>query len=152
MRRAERLMSLSASWDFLKNRDTLRLGLVDNNIPYIVPLNYVLVEDVVYIHSAKDGRKIDLIEVNNNVCIEVDETIGVKQATKGCKFSCFYRSVIATGEAFFIDDIEKKGKILNLLVSKYAKDEFVKVENDEGNNVHVIGIKITDIKGKELLP
>lgn len=60
--------------EMLKLFDTVSLGLNDEDgIPYIVPLNfgYEMDEDnlYVYIHCAKKGHKIDLINQDNRVCL-----------------------------------------------------------------------------------
>ena len=56
----------------------LRLGLFDGAYPYIVPLHFGYTYDsetkdlFFYMHSAKEGHKLDLISDNPNVCIELD--------------------------------------------------------------------------------
>ena len=54
----------------------LRLGLVDGDEPYIVPMNYgYTMEDgelTLYLHCAPVGRKLDIIRVNPKVFFEMD--------------------------------------------------------------------------------
>ena len=48
-----------------------RIGIMDENGPYIVPVNYGYVREegkvILYIHGAREGKKIDLIRKNANV-------------------------------------------------------------------------------------
>ena len=54
-----------------------RLGLCNNNIPYVVPLNFGYKEKVLYFHSAPEGKKIEYIRKNNNVCFEIEGPVKV---------------------------------------------------------------------------
>jgi hypothetical protein len=49
-----------------------RLGLVDGDKPYIVPLSFGYQDHTLYFHGALKGRKIDLLKENPNVCVEFD--------------------------------------------------------------------------------
>ena len=40
----------------------------DDGYPYGVPVNYVYLNDCIYIHSAKYGYKIEALENNRKVC------------------------------------------------------------------------------------
>jgi nitroimidazol reductase NimA-like FMN-containing flavoprotein (pyridoxamine 5'-phosphate oxidase superfamily) len=90
---------------FLQNETFGHLGLVDNNKPYVVPLNYGLKWDenmkypIFLFHGANTGRKLDLIKANPNVCFSVSRNNGFVypkgdlSSTAGLK----YQSVIAEG-------------------------------------------------------
>jgi len=54
-----------------------RLGLSDDGQPYVVPLNFGYDGSVVYMHSARQGRKLEIISRNPRVCLEFDG--GIKQ-------------------------------------------------------------------------
>lgn len=43
----------------------------DENYPYAVPINYIYIENAIYIHSAKVGHKISAINKNNKACFNV---------------------------------------------------------------------------------
>ena len=49
-----------------------RLALSDGNQPYIVPLCFGYQDKTLYFHSALEGKKIDIIKHNQNVCFEFD--------------------------------------------------------------------------------
>ena len=44
--------------DVIKNGRVGRLGCIDNQEPYVVPINYLVDDDTIYSHSLP-GRKID---------------------------------------------------------------------------------------------
>ena len=94
--------------DILKKATVGRLAMVDGDMPYVVPLNFGYKENTVYFHSALEGRKIDIIKKNPQVCFEVDEMIKLKKASLACDWGAQYRSIIAEGKAEILESVEKK--------------------------------------------
>ena len=52
--------------------DTLQLGICHNDEVYIVAVQQGKINDKYYFHSAKQGRKQDLLQLNNNIIIEAE--------------------------------------------------------------------------------
>lgn len=145
-------MSSSDAWSFLEEAQVIRIGINAPKRPYIVPINFVLFEGDIYFHSALEGRKTDLLKNNTLVFAEVDQLIEIKESDVGCKFSCYYKSVMVEGTVEKILDGQTKANILNILVGKYTLRDFVKVTKKESENVLVYKLKVENIIGKELLP
>ena len=102
MRKASREITDSFELKMLLDGcQTMRLGLHDEPYPYIVPLSFGWEEKdgkiVLYFHCAKEGKKLDLIEKNANVCAEFDTLGGYKSTAHGV--TADYRSIIAFGRA-----------------------------------------------------
>ena len=53
----------------IHDSDVCYVGMVDGNEPYVIPMNFGYKDNVIYFHSAPKGRKIDLLEKNNRVCV-----------------------------------------------------------------------------------
>lgn len=69
MRRKDRQVSSEDAVMFLKSANYGTLGMVtSDNMPYVVPVNYVYMNDAIYIHCANSGFKLDNIAYNPNVC------------------------------------------------------------------------------------
>ena len=49
-----------------------RLGCIDNGEPYVVPINYLFTDGVIYSHSLP-GRKLDALRANPRTCLQVDD-------------------------------------------------------------------------------
>jgi hypothetical protein len=49
-----------------------RLGCVDNGEPYVVPINYLFEDGIIYSHSLP-GLKIDALRAHPRACLQVDE-------------------------------------------------------------------------------
>ncbi len=52
-----------------------RLGCVDDGEPYVVPINYLFEDGVIYGHSLL-GRKIRALRAHPRACLQVDEVDG----------------------------------------------------------------------------
>lgn len=127
------------------------LGLMDNKGMYIVPLNYgyeyINQNLVLYFHSAQVGRKIDAINQNSNVCVEMDCDHRLIEGEKACDFSFGFKSIIGNGRASIINDYDEKIKGLNLLMKHETQKEF---EFDEKmvQRVSVIKVVVDEFTGK----
>lgn len=131
--------------EILSNALVGRLGTCLNNIPYITPVNFVYDKDKIYFHSAHEGRKIENIKYNQQVCFEIDEIISIIPGRRmPCGSTTEYKSIIIFGEIQIVTDIEEKTFALNKLIEKYAPQS-PKLSSSSGaiarTNVLVIGIK-----------
>lgn len=79
-----------------------RLGLSDNNIPYIVPMCFGYQDNNIFVHSSMTGEKINILKKNNNVCFEFDINAEPVEAENACNWGMKYQSVIGFGKACFL--------------------------------------------------
>ncbi|MFC2118617.1 pyridoxamine 5'-phosphate oxidase family protein [Bacteroidota bacterium] len=126
----------------IKNSDICRMGLSDENKPYIVPMNFGYKNNCLYFHCAKEGKKIDIIRKNPYVCFEFDLVPEIIKAEKACNWGIKYKSVIGFGKAFLVKDLEEKENALRIIMSQYTekKSEF------SGESVEKTGIIIVEIE------
>jgi Predicted flavin-nucleotide-binding protein len=105
--------------------DVCRLGFMDGNIPYIVPMNFgyeIKNESLIfYFHSAREGKKIDCIKNNPSACFEMDSSKKLIQADTACGYTMEYESIIGNGIIDFINNKTEKIKALDIIMKKYAK-------------------------------
>ena len=97
-----------------------RVAFSENDVPYVVPVNFGYEDDCLYFHSAPEGKKIEMIKQNNNVCFELDIDHEVVKSESPCNWGMKYRSVIGFGRAFFVDDLEEKRRSLGIIVEHYS--------------------------------
>lgn len=107
--------------------EVCRIAINDEEYPYIVPLNfgYEMKENpVFYFHSALEGMKIELIKKNNKVSFEMDTAHELySEESRGyCTFR--YKSVIGTGEIYFIEDEKEKEHALQKIMNHYHMEDF----------------------------
>lgn len=124
-----------------------RLAMVDGDKSYIVPLSFGYDGTVLYIHCARDGKKIDILKKNGNVCFEFEDIGALEESDKPCNWGIKYRSVIGSGKAVFLEDLEDKKKALDLIMKQYTDQPF-QFEDRMVAAVTVIRIDIEEITGK----
>ncbi len=132
----------------LEESPVCRLAMVDGDKPYIVPMNFGYRDGILFFHSAKQGRKIDLIKKNPNVCFEVDQLIRFKKAKMACEWGLEYKSVIGSGRALLLDNIEEKIKGLHIIMSQYSQRTF-EYPDEMLEKTLVIKIVIDRMTGKQ---
>jgi nitroimidazol reductase NimA-like FMN-containing flavoprotein (pyridoxamine 5'-phosphate oxidase superfamily) len=125
-----------------------RLGLTDNATPYIVPLCFGYTDNRLYFHSATEGRKIEILKRNNEVCFEFDDNLEVQAGKAACDWGMKYRSVIGYGRASLIEDPEKKRKALDVIMAQYADGAFEYSEKALGKAL-LIKVEIESMTGKK---
>ena len=73
MRKKEReITDIGEIEKIIRKATVCRLGLALNDVPYVVPLSFGYADKTLYLHGAKEGKKLDIIRQNNRVCFEVD--------------------------------------------------------------------------------
>jgi nitroimidazol reductase NimA-like FMN-containing flavoprotein (pyridoxamine 5'-phosphate oxidase superfamily) len=121
MRRKEREIQDRATLEaVLGETQVIRIALCSGNEPYIVPMNFAYQDNLIYLHSATEGKKIEMMKENPNVCFETENKTELRKDETPCNWEMRYISVIGRGKAVFIDDQEEKIRALNAIVKKYA--------------------------------
>ena len=148
MRRKEKQMTDMADIRSVIEKSVVcRLGMVDGDRPYMVPLCFGYRNDTLYFHSAAKGRKIDILRNNPNVCFEFDGSIAAVPSEKGCSWSMNFQSVIGFGQAVFIEDPEEKRTALAAIMAQYTDRIFAFPEKNISATA-VFKVKIETITGK----
>lgn len=134
----------------IKAATVCRIGMSAHNLPYVVPVNFGYKDKRLYFHSAPEGRKIDTIAQNNNVCFELDIDCELVQKSQDpCSWSMKYRSVIGFGKAFLVDDPEENKTALDIIVEHYSgKPCQYAYPEDLINNMAIIKLEIDSMTGK----
>ena len=115
--------------------------------PYAVPVNHVLAGDVLYIHCALEGHKLENIAHEERVsfCAVAGATV------LPASLSTLYESAIVFGRAAVVTDPTEKRRALELLAIRFCgamTPEAEKVIADSGSQTAVVRIRIEQISGK----
>lgn len=133
----------------LKKASVCHLGLSDDGLPYVVPMNYGYSGGCFYLHSANEGRKLDILSRNNQVCIEVVIEYSIESADVPCSWTTNYTSIIGFGRAHVLEDLEEKEKALNCLMQAYTGTPVHAFSAQSMKRVCVIRVDIDDIRAKD---
>ena len=114
--------------DVLDSAKVLRLGIAVDNEPYIIPLNYGYTlengELKLYLHSAVQGNKLDLLRKNPNVCFELDCDLIPFEGRVACQYGLSYSAVSGRGRAVLIEDVEEKMEGMSILMKTQTGRDF----------------------------
>jgi uncharacterized protein len=133
----------------LNQAEIIRLAMVDEGEPYLVAMNYVYLDGFLYLHSAKEGRKIDVLKKNNKVAFQTDIETALMINEETWRCTTRYMSVFGTGKALFIDAKDEKKKVLDAIMTKHTgKTEFEYPDNVLDMTL-VIKVEIEAMTGKK---
>ena len=130
MRRKDRqITEIEAIRAILDKAKVLHLAMIDGDRPYVVPLNYGYTLEngalTLYLHSAREGRKLDVLRQNDRVAFVLETN--VSQVSGGdipCKYGEAYASVMGEGTAVLLDDPVQKIEALQILMKTQTGREF----------------------------
>ncbi len=147
MRRKKQLLFDEEAIRILQAHGTGVLAVTgDDGYPYAVPVNYVYRDGRLYLHSAREGHKIDSIRRNDKVSFCVIDRDDVVQEL----FTTLFRSVIVFGWARILTDTDEHLSAFQSLVDKHSPD-FPEQGQKEINNCAgacMIEIQIEHLTGK----
>ena len=149
MRRKDKEITDRAEMESIIRESTIcKLALADNEQPYIVPLCFGYKDNSLYFHSAAEGKKIDILRKNKNVCFEFDVGSEIKKGETACEWGMKYRSVIGFGNASFLEDPDSKQAALDIIMKQYLDESFAYSEKILKKTL-VIKVEITHMTGKQ---
>ena len=143
--------------EFLNSESTGRIASIDTNgFPQIIPMNFVFINDVIYMHSHIRGEKLENIKRNGKVGFEVDRSLEFLPSyffdpTDASLADTLYISVVMKGMCTIIEDKEEKTLALNGLMKKYQPEggyEPMNPEMEVLNEVAVIKVTPQTMRGK----
>lgn len=143
--------------EFLNNESTGRIASLDEDgYPQIIPMNFVFIDNVIYMHSHTRGEKLQNIQKNDKVGFEVDKNLEFlpsyfSDPNDASLADTFYISVVIKGKATIVTDKNEKTLALNGLMKKYQPEGGYEPINTQMNvldEVAVIKINPNSIRGK----
>ena len=153
MRRKEREITDSKEIDdIIERADVCRIALSDNNIPYIVTMNFGYKKGkkpALFFHCAHEGKKIEIIRRNNVACFQMDIEHTLVETNMRCNCGMQYRSVVRMGRISFIAEKEDKIEALHILMKHYTGQNHHSFEEQYINRTTILRLDIDEISGKK---
>lgn len=121
MRRQEREISDRETMEqVLRRGSVLYLAMCDGDRPYVLPLSYGYDGRALYIHCGLEGRKLDVLRRNPQVCFVVDPERELTTGEVSCSWSFRYRSVIGEGTVAIVEDEAERAAGLDVLMRQHG--------------------------------
>ena len=143
--------------EFLNSESTGRIASIDRDgFPQIIPMNFVFLNDVIYMHSHIIGEKLENIKRDEKVGFEVDKNLEFLPSyffdpTDASLADTLYISVVMKGICKIVEDVKEKTLALNSLMKKYQPEggyEPMNPEMEVLNEVAVIKVTPHTMRGK----
>lgn len=151
-RREREITDLQEILGILDRAKIVHVGMIDGDMPYVVPMNYGYTMEngklTLYLHGATRGRKLDVLRVNPKVFIEIDTDIVPFEGEAACQHGVCYSSVMGEGTAELVEDVEGKKEGLKILMKTQTGKDFDFVDKMVGG-VTVIKIHVSEFTAKK---
>ena len=114
--------------EFLNDEHVGRISSIDKNgFPQIIPMNFVFLNDAIYMHSHVKGEKLENISRNSKVGFEADRELEFlpsyfEDPHNASLADTLYISVVIKGTGSFVSDRDEKTLALNGLMEKYQPE------------------------------
>lgn len=157
MRRADReITDIKEIEEILQTCDSCRIAMNTGEYPYIVALNYGYEfsngQLVFYFHSAKEGRKLDLLKQDPRVGFELDCDHCFRHLDKGMQCTMDYKSLIGTGDIEFVEDRAEFEKATHLLLRHHGSPEGFVVTDAHIKVTAILKLTVHSFTGKKKTP
>ena len=136
--------------EIIKSCKWCHLAMVDTDgNPYVIPMNFGFDNRIIYMHGARHGKKISILQQNPAVCINfsTDHALRYQNEDVACSWSMKYRSVLAYGKAGFISDPDEKAEALRIIMKQYSDKSF-RFNPPSIQEVNVWIIRIDKLEGR----
>ncbi len=137
--------------EIISKSDVCRVAFADNNMPYIVTMNFGYSEDgkgILWFHCANEGRKIEMIRKNNFVCFEMDTDHQIYGGEKGCDWGMSFSSIVGYGNISVISDNSLKTEGLNEIMKHYAGNREFSYDEEVTARTTLLRLDILEMTGK----
>ena len=114
--------------EFLDQEHIGRIATIDKNgYPQIIPMNFVFLDDAIYMHSHTRGEKLENVTWNEKVGFEVDRELEFlpsyfEDPKDASLADTLYISVVIKGKGKIVNDRQEKTNALNGLMKKYQPE------------------------------
>ena len=135
----------------IMNSPYMVMGLAEDSVSYIVPLDFVFDGRHVYFHCAREGRKLKMLAENPEVSLLFVNYGGIfcsKVDGTACSYSTRFASIMARGRAEIVENPEQKLQVFQLMMAKIGEKN-LPLRPGMLEATCVVKINIFEITGKQ---
>lgn len=106
--------------EVLDKAEILWLALVDEQGPHSVPVNFGMVDGVIYLHSGLKGRKVDALDSGAPLAFSAVIDIETRHSDTACGMGYSFRSIMGRGTPRMVEGEEERMAGLDAITLKHA--------------------------------
>ncbi|MBR0382575.1 MAG: pyridoxamine 5'-phosphate oxidase family protein [Eubacterium sp.] len=114
--------------EILNKCKVTHIGLVDDGMPYIVPMNFgYTMEDgklTLILHCAVKGYKLDVIARNPNCCFEMECDVQPFVGRMPCQYGTSYSSLMGRGTIEVVENVQEKIDLMTIFMKSQCGKDF----------------------------
>lgn len=152
MRRNDReVTERPAILEIIDSCDCLHLALMDGEYPYVIPMNFGYEDDgenlTIYLHGAKEGKKLELIAKNGHCAFSMSHAHELIPGKVACATTFKYKSVCGKGIVKMVEGDERM-HALSVIMAHYDREKEYVFEAKHANAVSIFKIEVESFTGK----
>lgn len=133
----------------LSDSEICWIAMNDEKTPYVLPFNYGYRDGCLYIHSAQNGKKIDLLQKQPEVGFAIKYKGDVVKDDIACKWATYYRSVAGTGKVELLNKAADKEAGLEIIMQHNGAIAASTFTQKHVEGVVILKLTIDTITGKQ---
>ena len=114
--------------EILNKCKVTHIGLVDDGLPYIVPMNFgYIMEDgrlTLILHSGVKGHKLEVIAKNPVCCFEMECDVVPFEGRVPCQYGNAYSSLMGRGTIEVVEDVQEKMDLMTIFMKTQCGKDF----------------------------
>ena len=121
MRKKSREMDAAWALEVMDKEPYITVGMTGaDGMPYCVPLSLARRdEQTFYFHCATEGKKLDILQTNPQVCLTAVSKCKPTVGPKDDSFTLEYKSAMALGKAEIVTDDNEKREALRAICQRF---------------------------------
>jgi nitroimidazol reductase NimA-like FMN-containing flavoprotein (pyridoxamine 5'-phosphate oxidase superfamily) len=136
----------------IRGSQVCRLALAKGGVPYLVPMSFGYDGQAIYLHTAREGKKIDYWLANDQVCFELERDVELRPDPRSpCAWTFSFESVIGHGTIAELTGSGEKERALRQIMGRYS-DRAWKFDDATLKNLRAWKISIASLTGKRSRP
>lgn len=135
--------------EILTTSEICWIAMQNDDLPYLLPFNYGYKDNCIYIHSAPQGMKIDLLQKEPRVSFAIKYEGQLVKDDIACKWATMYRSVTGEGSVEILTNFAEKEAALEIIMQHNGAMAGSVFDKKHVDAVAILKLTIDSLTGKQ---
>ena len=121
------------------------VGFIDGGTPFVIPMMYARLGNVLYLHGSAAGRLMSVIGNAEQICVTITLLDGIVLARSAFKHSMNYRSVVVFGKPQAVTEEAEKRRAFAALVEHVVPGRSGDTREASAAELEITGVIALDL-------